>query len=44
MPADEELLGAFPVSRGVNDPGNQEASCAYPIGPMLRRNPEQETR
>ncbi|MFM9271741.1 SOS response-associated peptidase [Halomonas elongata] len=43
-PAPEELLGAFPVSRGVNDPGNQEASCAYPIGPMLRRTSEQETR
>ncbi|MDT8895131.1 SOS response-associated peptidase [Halomonas sp. I1] len=43
MPASEELLGAFPVSRGVNDPGNQEASCAYPIGPMLCRTSEQET-
>lgn len=38
-----ELLGAFPVSRGVNNPSNQEASCAYPIGPMLCRTPEQET-
>ena len=42
-PATTELLGAFPVSREVNDPGNQEASCAYPIGPMLRRTSQQET-
>lgn len=32
-----ELLGAFPVSRRVNHPANQENSCAHPIGPMLRQ-------
>ncbi|MCW4152527.1 SOS response-associated peptidase [Halomonas sp. 18H] len=41
--APTELLGAFPVSKGVNDPDNQEASCAYPIGPMLRGTSPQET-
>ncbi|WP_254276507.1 SOS response-associated peptidase [Halomonas sp. 3H] len=35
--AREELLGAFPVSRRVNNPANQEAACAHPIGPMLCR-------
>lgn len=34
--APRELLGAFPVSRHVNDPTHQDASCARPIGPMLR--------
>lgn len=34
-----ELLGAFPVSRRVNDPAHQDPACAYPTGPMLRRNP-----
>lgn len=35
-PAPEELLGAFPVSRHVNDPRHQSAACAYPVGPMQR--------
>lgn len=35
-PAAMELLGAFPVSRRVNNPAHQDASCAHPIGPMLR--------
>ncbi|WP_027967567.1 SOS response-associated peptidase [Halomonas halocynthiae] len=35
-PAPEELLGAFPVSKQVNDPRHQSAACAYPIGPMQR--------
>lgn len=35
--AREELLGAFPVSRRVNNPANQEAACAHPVGPMLCR-------
>ncbi|MEQ5800775.1 SOS response-associated peptidase [Halomonas sp. H10-9-1] len=35
-PAPRELLGAFPVSRRVNSPANQEAACAHPVGPMLR--------
>jgi putative SOS response-associated peptidase YedK len=33
-PADRELLGAFPVSRQVNDPAHQEWACGYPVGPM----------
>ena len=37
-----ELLGAFPVSRRVNDPANQHAACAHPTGPM-RLWKEQET-
>ncbi|MCE8022547.1 SOS response-associated peptidase [Billgrantia aerodenitrificans] len=41
-PAPRELLGAFPVSRRVNDPNNQDPACAHPTGPMLRWN-EQET-
>ncbi|MCC5882893.1 MAG: SOS response-associated peptidase [Halomonas sp.] len=41
-PAPRELLGAFPVSRRVNDPVNQDPACAHPTGPMLRWN-EQET-
>ncbi|KAA0012193.1 SOS response-associated peptidase [Billgrantia pellis] len=40
-PAPRELLGAFPVSRKVNDPANQDPACAHPTGPMLRWN-EQE--
>jgi putative SOS response-associated peptidase YedK len=32
--ADRELLGAFPVSRRVNDPAYQEWNCAYPVGAM----------
>ncbi|MCE8020701.1 SOS response-associated peptidase [Halomonas sp. MCCC 1A11036] len=40
-PAPRELLGAFPVSRRVNDPANQDPACAHPTGPMLRWN-EQE--
>ncbi|AMD02334.1 SOS response-associated peptidase [Halomonas chromatireducens] len=35
-PAPRELLGAFPVSRRVNDPKNQDPACAHPTGPMLR--------
>ncbi|MGO2131749.1 MAG: SOS response-associated peptidase [Halomonas sp.] len=35
-PAPGELLGAFPVSRQVNDPRHQSAACAYPVGPMQR--------
>jgi putative SOS response-associated peptidase YedK len=35
-PAPGELLGAFPVSRRVNDPKNQDPACAHPTGPMLR--------
>lgn len=38
-PAPEELLGAFPVSRQVNDPDHQNAACAYPTGPMRRLTP-----
>ncbi|MGM0982806.1 MAG: SOS response-associated peptidase [Pseudomonadota bacterium] len=41
-PAPRELLGAFPVSRRVNDPANQEPACAHPIGPMLRHPVPQE--
>ncbi|MGJ7459265.1 SOS response-associated peptidase [Halomonas sp. MA07-2] len=38
MPAPRELLGAFPVSRRVNSPANQDAACAHPVGPMLRQS------
>ncbi|SDJ21535.1 SOS response-associated peptidase [Billgrantia gudaonensis] len=41
-PPDEELLGAFPVSRRVNDPANQDPACAHPTGPMLRWPRDQE--
>jgi len=41
-PAARELLGAFPVSRQVNDPANQDPACAHPIGPMLRHTEPQE--
>jgi len=37
-PAPRELLGAFPVSRRVNHPANQDAACAHPVGPMLRHD------
>ncbi len=33
-----ELLGAFPVSRRVNSPAQQDAACAHPVGPMLRQS------
>jgi putative SOS response-associated peptidase YedK len=36
MPAPLELLGAFPVSKHVNNPAYQSSSCAHPVGPMLR--------
>ncbi|MBN8411908.1 SOS response-associated peptidase [Halomonas denitrificans] len=32
-----ELLGAFPVSRRVNNPLEQDPSCAHPIGQMWRQ-------
>lgn len=38
-----ELLGAFPVSRRVNDPSLQDWACGHPTGPMLRWNTAQET-
>ncbi|GGY08212.1 DUF159 family protein [Litchfieldella qijiaojingensis] len=38
-----ELLGAFPVSRRVNDPSHQDWACGHPTGPMLRWNTAQET-
>ncbi|MCE8016811.1 SOS response-associated peptidase [Halomonas sp. MCCC 1A17488] len=40
--APRELLGAFPVSRRVNDPANQDPACAHPTGPMLRWNEEEK--
>ncbi|QJQ94616.1 MULTISPECIES: SOS response-associated peptidase [Halomonadaceae] len=43
MPAPLELLGAFPVSRRVNDPLDQDWGCAHPTGPMLRWTTSQET-
>ncbi|WP_043529206.1 SOS response-associated peptidase [Litchfieldella xinjiangensis] len=36
-----ELLGAFPVSRRVNDPSHQDWACGHPTGPMLRWNPQE---
>ncbi|APX91797.1 hypothetical protein BWR19_01920 [Halomonas sp. 1513] len=42
-PADLELLGAFPVSRRVNDPSHQDWACAHPTGPMHRWTTAQET-
>ncbi|WP_447554218.1 SOS response-associated peptidase [Vreelandella sp. EE22] len=42
-PAPLELLGAFPVSKHVNNPANQSASCAHPQGPMLRWTVPQES-
>ncbi|APE31188.1 hypothetical protein BOX17_09640 [Halomonas aestuarii] len=41
-PAPGELLGAFTVSRKVNDPANQDPTCAHPTGPMLRHHVQQE--
>ncbi|EPC01809.1 hypothetical protein L861_21525 [Litchfieldella anticariensis FP35 = DSM 16096] len=43
VPPPLELLGAFPVSRRVNDPSNQDWACGHPTGPMLRWNTAQET-
>ncbi|MFG6668401.1 SOS response-associated peptidase [Halomonas sp. HNIBRBA4712] len=41
-PAPLELLGAFAVSKHVNNPAHQSAACAHPQGPMLRwRVPEE---
>ncbi|PRY63131.1 putative SOS response-associated peptidase YedK [Vreelandella songnenensis] len=42
MPAPLELLGAFPVSKHVNNPAYQSAACAHPIGPMLQWSISQE--
>ncbi|SHF75731.1 Putative SOS response-associated peptidase YedK [Modicisalibacter ilicicola DSM 19980] len=42
-PASTELLGAFPVSRRVNDPSCQDWACGHPIGSMVRWHSEQET-
>lgn len=42
-PAPLELLGAFPVSRQVNDPANQDWACGRPTGKMVRWHSEQET-
>lgn len=41
-PAPLELLGAFPVSRQVNDPMNQDWACGRPTGRMVRWHREQE--
>ncbi|WP_249977636.1 SOS response-associated peptidase [Vreelandella olivaria] len=41
-PAPLELLGAFPVSKQVNNPAYQSSSCAHPLGPMLRWAVSQE--
>ncbi|MCC5904255.1 MAG: SOS response-associated peptidase [Halomonas sp.] len=41
-PAPLELLGAFPVSKHVNNPAYQSLSCAHPTGPMLRWAVSQE--
>lgn len=42
-PAALELLGAFPVSRRVNDPKHQDWACAHPTGPMHCWTTAQET-
>lgn len=42
MPAPLELLGAFPVSKHVNNPAYQSAACAHPVGPMLQWTTSQE--
>ena len=42
-PTSGELLGAFPVSRRVNNPREQDPSCAHPIGRIMRQLPEQES-
>ncbi|MCO7216434.1 MULTISPECIES: SOS response-associated peptidase [unclassified Halomonas] len=36
-PPPGELLGAFPVSRRVNNPQEQDPSCAHPIGKVWRQ-------
>lgn len=41
-PAPLELLGAFPVSKNVNNPAYQSSACAHPTGPMLRWAVSQE--
>lgn len=41
-PAPLELLGAFPVSRRVNDPSCQDWACGHPTGVMARWHSEQE--
>jgi len=38
-PAPLELLGAFPVSKHVNNPANQSPACAHPVGAMLTWQP-----
>ena len=43
IPPALELLGAFPVSRHVNNPAYQSSACAHPIGPMLRWASTQES-
>ncbi|MDR5897811.1 SOS response-associated peptidase [Halomonas vilamensis] len=35
-PAPLKLLGAFPVSKHVNNPAYQSPACAHPVGPMLQ--------
>jgi len=42
-PAPLELLGAFPVSRLVNNPAYQSPACAHPVGPMLKWASTQES-
>lgn len=42
-PAPLELLGAFPVSRHVNNPAYQSPACAHPVGPMLKWASTQES-
>ncbi|WP_227369136.1 SOS response-associated peptidase [Halomonas sp. M20] len=42
-PAPLELLGAFSVSKRVNDPSCQEWACGHPTGNMARWHNEQET-
>ncbi|MBE0403337.1 SOS response-associated peptidase [Halomonas citrativorans] len=41
-PAPLELLGAFPISKHVNNPAYQSAACAHPVGPMLQWTVPQE--
>lgn len=41
-PAALELLGAFPVSKDVNNPACQASSCCHPIGAMLQWATTQE--
>lgn len=42
-PAPLELLGAFPVSRRVNDPLHQDWACGHPTGSMVHWHSKQET-